>query len=149
SLKVFIRTGFREAAEPLNMTAFNLALSVNKKQAIKGEYPNLEIDWTRFKVSQGDLPGPEQATVNWTDNGLHITWEDNTGTNQAYGSDNLSILIYVHNKDSWVPFLNEATRDAGECAVPAQGSWMGREVEVYLSFISFGGELVSDSIHLH
>ncbi|PPL02985.1 DUF6266 family protein [Parapedobacter indicus] len=149
SLKIFIRTGFRQAAEPLNMTAFNLALSINKKQAIKGEYPNLEIDWTKFMVSRGPLPGLEEATATWTDTGLHICWQDNTGTDQAYGTDNLSILVYVHERDIWIPFLNETTRDAGECSLPAPEKWKGTEVEVFLSFISFGSELVSDSTHVH
>jgi len=148
-LKVFIRTGFRQAAEPLNMTAFNLALSINKKQALKGEYPNLEIDWNKFAVSQGTLPGVEQATASWTDTGLHISWQDNTGVGEAYNTDHLSILIYAPDKDIWVPFLNEAARNAGECSLPATEKWMGAKVEVFLSFISFGGELVSDGTHVH
>jgi len=147
-LKVFIRTSFRQVADPLNMTAFNLALSINKKQALKGEYPNLEIDWTKFVVSQGTLPGLEHATASWTDGGLHIRWDDNTGTKDAYGTDMLSILIYVPNRNVWVPFLNQETRGTGECTLPAHENWLGTNVEVFLSFMSFGSELVSDSTYV-
>ncbi|SEL54212.1 DUF6266 family protein [Parapedobacter koreensis] len=148
-LTVFIRTSFRNVADPLNMSAFNLALSLNKKQALKGEYPNLEIDWSKFRTSQGDLPGAEAVNARWTDSGLHVSWCDNTGAEKAYGTDRLSILVYSHALGIWQNFLNETTRDAQECILPAKENWIGTDIEVFLTFMSFGSELVSDSVHIH
>ncbi len=148
-LKVFIRVGFRNAVESLDMTAFNLALSLNKKQAIKGEYPNLEIDWGKFQISQGELPGLEDVTANWGDAGLTLSWSDNAGAAKAYGTDSLSIVVYSHQTDQWYNFLNNTSRDAQGCDLPANEKWIGTDVEVFLSMVSFGGELVSDSMHIH
>ncbi|SFC58396.1 hypothetical protein SAMN05421747_11566 [Parapedobacter composti] len=148
-LKVFIRTSFRNVAEPLNMSAFNLALSLNKKQAIKGEYPHLEIDWSQFRTSQGNLPGADAVNAEWTDSGLHVSWHDNSGAEGAYDSDRLSILIYSHALGVWQNFLEETTRNAGACILPASANWIGTEVEVFLTFMSFGSERVSNSTHVH
>lgn len=148
-LKVFIRAGFRDAVQSLDMTAFNLALSLNKKQAIKGEYPNLEIDWSKFRISQGELPGLEDVTATWGDTGLFLSWSDNTGSAKAYGTDSLSVVVYSHKNEQWYNFLNNSPRNAQKCNLRAQEKWMGTEVEVFLSMVSFGGELVSDSMHIH
>ena len=148
-LKLVIRTGFRNAAESLNMSAFNLALSLNKKNALKGEYPNIEMDWSKFCISQGKLPGAEAVTAEWTDAGLYVSWHNNTGHEKAYGADQLSILVYSHALGFWEHFLNETTRDASECILPADEDWIGSQVQVFLFFMSFGSELVSDSSHIH
>lgn len=148
-LKVFIRAGFRNAVESLDMTAFNLALSLNKKQAIKGEHPNLEIEWSKFRISQGELPGLEDVTAAWGDNGLKLSWRDGTGAANAYGTDSLSVVVYSHQTELWYNFLNHTSRNAQQCDLPAHEKWIGSEVEVFLSLVSFGGGLVSDSMHIH
>ncbi len=148
-LTVFIRTGFHHAAEPLNMSAFNLALSINKKQALKGAYPHLEIDWSKFVVSQGPLPGLKRVTADWTDTGLRVAWENNSGTDRAYDIDQLTLLAYSQKLARWFFFLNESTRGATECLLSAEADWIGTEVDLFGSFMSFGGQLVSDSVHVH
>ncbi|MGK6350405.1 DUF6266 family protein [Parapedobacter sp. DT-150] len=148
-LKVFIRIGFRDAAASLNMSAFNLALSLNKKNALKGEYPNLEIDWTKLQVSQGELPGPKELTAVWTAAGLRIMWHNNAGQSHAHVGDLLSFVIYSVSLDQWFPFFNESTRDAGECTIEADEDWAGTEVHAFCTFMSFGGEVVSDSAYFH
>ncbi|PIH03971.1 hypothetical protein CS542_01900 [Pedobacter sp. IW39] len=42
---LFLRTGFKHIAEERNITANNAAKSVNLLHAIKGEFPNQEINW--------------------------------------------------------------------------------------------------------
>lgn len=148
-LRMVIRTGFRGAAESLNMTAFNFALSLNKKNALRGEYPNIEMDWAKFSISQGELPGAEAAAATWNDTGLHISWQNNVGQGNAYGTDQLAVLVYSHAKNVWINFLNQTTRDTCACTLPPNEHWKGTEVEVYLFFVSFGSEWVSDSSHIH
>src|SRR5690606_21573535 len=93
-LKLFIRMGFRYAAEPLNMTAFNLALSINKKNAIKGQYPDQEIDWGKLQISQGDRTSVHNLTAEWTDDGLRINWEKKADYGNGHSADLLSIATY-------------------------------------------------------
>lgn len=148
-LKIFIRAGFRDAVESLDMTAFNLALSVNKKQAIKGEYPDQEIDWDNFQISQGKLPGLADVTAKWENTGLILSWSDNSGARMAYRTDSLSVAVYSHKTDRWYDFLNHAPRDGQTCVLTAHEKWLGTEVEVFVSIMSFGNSQVSDSMHIH
>ena len=148
-LKLFIRMGFRYAAEPLNMGAFNLALSLNKKNAIKGEYPNLEIDWDKLQISQGDRAGAKELTAEWTDAGLRVTWATTTGNAQGHAGDLLSIAVYSPAEDYWWPFFNAATRDAGECVLSHDEDWRFFEAHVVALFASYTGDAVSGSSHVH
>lgn len=148
-IKSFIRVSFHKAAEPLNMSAFNLALSINKKQALTGQYPDLKIDWTKFLVSQGNLPGVEGARAEWAHNGLRVTWQDNSGTGGAYRTDRLSVLIYSPELDQWFFPLEGTTRDAVEFSIAAKDYWIHREIQVFLCFMAFGNERISESQHIH
>lgn len=148
-LKIIVRMTFRQAAEPLNMNAFNLALSINKKQALCGEYPNLTIDWNKFIVSNGPLPGLTRLTANWDDFGLHATWGDNSNETGADDADRVTFVVYSHKFDQWFFFPNEATRDATTYTLSIDDDWQGTDVELFGFFMSFGGETVSDSYHIH
>ena len=50
----FIRIGYPKQPKQ-RMTAFNLAISENYRYIIKGEYPNLEIDYSKVTLSKGRL----------------------------------------------------------------------------------------------
>lgn len=52
----FIRIGYPKQPKQ-RMTAFNLAISENYRYIIKGEYPNLEIDYSKVTLSKGRLDG--------------------------------------------------------------------------------------------
>lgn len=148
-LTLFIRMGFRYAAEPLNMSAFNLALSLNKKNAIKGEYPDLEINWDKLQISQGDRAGVKDLSAEWTEDGLRITWATSTGNAPGHAGDLLSIAVYSPAEDFWLHFFNEAIREAGECVLSYDDGWMFIEAHVVAMFVSYTGDAVSDSSHVH
>lgn len=147
-LKLFIRMGFRYAAEPLNMTAFNLALSINKKNAIKGQYPDQEIDWGKLQISQGDRTGVHNLTAEWTDDGLRINWEKKADYGNGHSADLLSIATYSPSEDLWEAFFNHATRETGECMLSFDQDVMFNEVHIWAMFVSFTGDQVSDSSYL-
>ncbi len=148
-LKLFLRMGFRYAAAPLNMSAFNLALSVNKKQAIKGQYPDLEIDWDNLRISQGNLAGLRNFAAEWTESGLRITWATNIDNAPGHPGDLLSIALYSPTDGYWSAFFNEATRGAGECMLSGDEAWRFFEAHVVAMFVSYTGDAVSDSAHVH
>ncbi len=148
-LKLFIRMGFRYAAEPLNMTAFNLALSVNKKNAIKGQYPDQEIDWAKLKISQGNRTGVNNLTAERTDDGLRVTWAKELDNNPGHLGDLLSLATYSPSENLWLAFFNHATRESGECVLSFDEDWASNEVHILAMFVSFTGDAVSDSSHVH
>src|SRR5690606_12353830 len=74
----FIRVGFKNAAEERQMSAFNLAMSYNKKEAIVGLYPELQLDYSRITASMGGVRGMEGGSARWADDGLALEWIDNS-----------------------------------------------------------------------
>ncbi|SRR5690606_16371929 len=148
-LKLLIRMGFRDAAAPLNMSAFNLALSRNKKHAIKGQYPHLEIDWDSLRISEGDRAAVRNLTAEWVADGLRLTWATSIGSAPGHAADLLSFAVYSPAEDFWRPFFNEATRGAGECVLSHDENWLSSGAHVFAMFVSFTGDAVSDSSHIH
>jgi hypothetical protein len=63
----FVRIGFGVDAAPTTKTANNLAKSYQLLHGIKGEYPNLEIDYPKVRVTSGTL---EFRTQPWYWKGL-------------------------------------------------------------------------------
>ncbi len=148
-LKIIIRRTFRLIAEPAGMSAFNMALSINKKQAITGEYPNLTIDWSKFTISKGPLPGLMSVNTNWVDEGLNVIWNNNSSEPSADSADRVTFVVYSHKLDWWFFFPNEATRDATTHTLHMDDDCRSTDVELFGFFMSFGGETVSDSHHVH
>jgi len=148
-LKIIIRQSFRQAAESMNMSAFNLALSVNKKMAIAGAYPELTIDWSKFAVSKGPLPGLTNVATVWAGSGLTVTWDNNSKESGAHDSDQVTFALYSQKFDCWTFFPNETTRRSAQCTLSVDEDWVGTEVELFGFFMSFGGETVSDSRYVH
>src|SRR5690606_42136564 len=71
----FIRVGFSLTPETKRMSEFNAAMSYNKKHAIRGEFTELEIDFSKFMFAQGELEFPENLRFNQKDGTLEITWD--------------------------------------------------------------------------
>src|SRR6476661_3299475 len=95
-LKQFIpvvRIGFKD--DTIIPTAFNSALSFNKKNAIAGEYPNLYLDYAAVKLSQGPLYIPEAIQIAEDDAGLHFSWDNEIGLN---GERDDQLLVITWNE---------------------------------------------------
>jgi len=146
-LKLLIRKGFGAAAEPLNMSAFNLALSYNKKNAVTGAYPDLTVDWDRLRISQGDLAGITDMQAAWTADGLSVRWSDAPAGVPAHPQDQLWVVVYLPQKHVWWPFFNVAARQTGACRLPISGNGSPTDAHVLAFFVAYTGDAVSDSVH--
>lgn len=74
----FVRTGFSLEPATTRMSEFNLAMSYNIKNAIKGEFPDAEINFEKFMFAQGDLESPKGLTFQRKGDFLEITWDPKT-----------------------------------------------------------------------
>jgi hypothetical protein len=65
------------------------------KQAIKGEFPEQQINWDKILVADGELVKPENVTITVAENSVHFTWDkDQTGL----GSPKDRAIILLYNK---------------------------------------------------
>ena len=94
-VKKFLKVGFKQIAADQEISANNAAKSVNLKNAIKGEFPEQEINWDTVLVADGTLVKPENVTIKVEGNTVHFTWdEDKTGL----GSPKDRAMILLYNK---------------------------------------------------
>jgi hypothetical protein len=94
-VKEFLRVGFKQIADDQNISANNAAKSVNMKQAIKGEFPEQEINWDKILVADGELVKPENVTIKVAENAVHFTWDKDQA---GLGSPKDRAIILLYNK---------------------------------------------------
>ena len=130
------------------MSAFNLAMSYNKKHAVSGTYPSQQLDYPNAVVSTGPVAPMASGTVRWTEDGLQLTWVDNSAEERAAHSDHLIVLM-VFTGEPHTEFLsNGAYRDQCSQFIPLNPSLVGKPVHVYTAFSSYDGNAVSPSSYI-
>ncbi|MBO4778358.1 MAG: hypothetical protein J5588_07690 [Bacteroidales bacterium] len=142
----YIRIGFRPYA--VKQTGFNAAMAYNIKNAIVGEYPNFELDYSKALVSRGTLTPVEGANANVTSSGVTFFWRDNSGTGNALLTDMAMPLLFNKDKEEAVFSTAGGKRFEEETTLTVPADWTGSKVEAYLGFISADGKSVATSIYL-
>ncbi|WP_069133550.1 DUF6266 family protein [Rhodohalobacter halophilus] len=145
--KAAISIGFKYGAG--NMAPANRAMSYNIKNAIGGEYPDLEIQFENLRFSRGDLIGLYQPEAVSDEPGkLLLSWTDNTSDGSALPDDNLVVVCYSPDRDAVYQFLEAAAREDESVEIILPEPWQGEVAETYAFFISSDGKEVSDTTYL-
>lgn len=143
TLVAVIRIGFKNVTG--GMTAFNGALSYNIKNAITGLFPDFTVNYTKVRLSNGNLEGALNPVVaSLLANTVLFTWDDNSGDGDALAED--QAILVVHN-----PLLGKSvsdmsvTRTDGTKAVIVPEAWSAADVQCYMFFKGADGQLsISD-----
>jgi hypothetical protein len=130
------------------VTGYNKAFSYNVKNAIRGTYPDLAIDYSMALLSRGDLPNVKSPAVEVLSEGrLHFGWTDNTGTGLTRKDDKAFVAIYCEKLNDWEYGMQLGDRSSGTCLFNAS-RFNGHLVQAWLGFLSAGGTDVSDSLYI-
>lgn len=144
----FINTGFQLAADGTTSNPHNLATSYNKKHALKGEYPNISVDYSKVMVSKGELPQASNLSMEREDNKLRISWDPQHQDKGDYADDIVMILVLHPGTKQAICMLNAGQRGLGSCFVELERNKSAAQTEVYICFRSSDGTGISDSIYL-
>ncbi|EDM36640.1 hypothetical protein PBAL39_25270 [Pedobacter sp. BAL39] len=147
SVQSFIDVGFGLEAMGTNKNAFNLATSAVKKNAVKGEYPNLSIDYSKVLLSRGTVPAPEGVSISKTDQGVLIKWEEAPPGPLRRGQDGVMVLVYFPEQNFSLATFHAGKRKDGSCCFEVPKSYLHKHMEVYISFRQSDGKAVSDSVY--
>jgi hypothetical protein len=141
----FINSSFELEARGTVKNPHNLATSYNKKLALKGEYPNISVDYSKVVLSYGDLPVSKNLKINSAEKGVQISWEANEG----FGNDIVMIMLYHPLRKEATYTLNACRRDAEQHFMRIWNHSMQNDpVEAYICFKSADGKQISNSIYL-
>lgn len=147
SLTAFLRIGFRGAAH--KMSAFNAAMAYNVKHAVKGTYPNYEIDYPNALLAQGPLAGAlNPSVVSVIAGKVDFTWDDNSDQPNAMADDQAFLVVYDPVSRHSFPIIGGATRQAKADSVTLPDYLISKEVQCYLGFTNANASEVSDSAYV-
>lgn len=147
SINPYLKYGYKNFTT--KQTAINAAMSyMMHNECIAGEYPNYAIDYSKVKVSLGQLKKAENPTVTLTSGNASFRWTDNSGNGNAESTDLAMALLYNKEKKEAEYDIGNATRDDGEMTFRYPNDWQGDSIEVYMSLMSENGQLVSESEYM-
>ena len=137
----FLRVGFK--TEHATMSPFNAAMSYNFKNALTGAYPDYDIDYTKTRVSQGNLPGALNPAASLISAGkIKFTWDVNRN---AMADDRVLLVVYNLAQQQVSTIEGGNTRMQGSQTITLPTDFSGDEVHCYMAFQNAGQSVVSDS----
>lgn len=131
-MKAFLRAGFTEQA--VQKTAFNAAMSYNYHHAVRGTYPDFEIDYSRVLVSQGSLAGAMNPQVSAAAGRINYTWQNNADNMEVMDTDKTLLMIYNPARKTTVSVVGGNTRDSGSQSIVLPTLFAGDELHCYIAF---------------
>ncbi len=143
----FINTGFRPGAVAADDNPFNQAIKYNKKNIVKGNYPNLEIAYDQLIVSKGTLKAAENWKVIQTEVGLQFEWDTHPEMAWPEATDQVMMLAYFPALDRVVYSLYGNSRLSGSAVLDISPGLQMEYMETYLSFVAANRKQVADSIY--
>ena len=141
----FTNVSFELEAKGTIRNAHNLATSYIKKHAVKGEYPNLSMDYAKVILSKGDLPGANDLKMEKGENGVLRSW-DSDGRGRY--NDIVMILLCHPLRKQATPVINACRRDAGRYFVDLHPDLVEEPLEAYICFRAADGKAISDSAYI-
>ena len=146
SMLPFIHEGYKNHAK--NMTEYNAAQSYLLNNAVRGEYPDIALNYEMVLVSRGKLQKALGARAESDSGSIKITWEDNSDMPGASADDIAMAVVYdTEAKEAFYTTRGEGRRRGNPREViniPARAA--GHSLMTYLSFVSKDGRIVSDSV---
>ncbi|WP_316794550.1 DUF6266 family protein [Pedobacter frigoris] len=156
-IQQFIQMGFGLEAAKRNVYPHNAAVGYNKKYALQGEFPEIEIDYEKVLLSKGTLIGLTDVSVRIVGNeedgvSLWFDWvvspEDR---DWPRCNDQVMLMAYFPEEvDDYPACYNiaGAKRQAGQDVLVLPLYIEGKPMEVYIAVITEMRSDVSDSQYL-
>lgn len=142
----YINVGFANDAE--QKTEISAAFSKNYHQAVVGVYPALLADYSKLVLSVGSLPMVNDIRIELQDQEtLTLSWENHEVKNTAF-DDQLMLIVYSRELDRTFGFTGGVNRSCKHCLVKIEESFVGKELDVYLSMTSFNRKAIANSVYL-
>ncbi len=143
-MKAILNLGFNDKVKK-NSTGYNQGMRSFMKNAIIGDYPDLEIDYSKIEVSRGDLMKLIGITVAETTPGtLSVTWTDIGESDHGYGDDKLYLLVYNKTEDIFATYMG-AEREDGAMDIVMPPAFSGNEFHLYAFVMHREGKRASSS----
>ncbi|MCL2413318.1 MAG: DUF6266 family protein [Bacteroidales bacterium] len=145
-LNVILRIGWKLFAK--SQSPFNACTAYTLANAVKGTFPNFEIDYSKVLISCGSLAGATNGTASVANGDLVLSWDNNSGINSAEPTDTTLVAVINTAKSETIAQTTGVERSKETQTIKIPANWLGDDVEVYLGFVSEDGKEVANSVHI-
>ena len=129
------------------MTSLNKAFSENKN-AVRGDYPAVAVDFPKIILSKGKLPLGEPPTLTSPEAGkLLLTWKTGDGINRLLTAGTAFIAAYCEELNRWI-FGQYLIEDNVNSFMLDVVPFKGKSVQTYIGFISESSQRFSESRYM-
>jgi SAM-dependent methyltransferase len=148
SMTDYVRIGFEEAAQGKPISPNNAAKSYQLLHAVHGEYPNISINYSAARLTQGTIELPLNPIATAEGNGVRFNWSYNTSLNWSDRGARVMLLVYAEETGKSYYLFSGArmTEETDFLELPAEVK--GMQLQVYMSFIADDRRSLSNSIYL-
>ncbi|HMI04491.1 MAG TPA: DUF6266 family protein [Pedobacter sp.] len=130
-------------------TPLNAAIGYHMKEAVKGEAPDFEIEFSKAIFSVGELLlSLIKELVALGDAMLRISWDNIAESVYNSGSDRAIFILYNPDKQLFVSFVYCALRAHRQVLLQLPEGFAGDAVHCYMFFTNEKGDKVSTSQYL-
>lgn len=147
NVKPFILYGFAQHIEGTDLSQSNVAVSYNKLNALKGTYPDIQMDYPKASLSEGPLLQADALEVAVVPEGLKFNWYVDPNLQWPDFTDQVMMMAYFPALNKTVYQLFGAERSAGTATLKVNAVLLNEHVETYVAFISADRKQVSDSVY--
>ncbi|ALL04021.1 hypothetical protein AQ505_00050 [Pedobacter sp. PACM 27299] len=144
----YLDLGFAIAVKGTDRNAHNLATAYHKKHALKGEYPNIEVDYEQVIISQGTLAVIQGVKFSKAATGLNFTWDTSQKTENGEYDDLVMIMVCYTATQKADSYLNAAKRCDGVHFIEMHPEDLAKPMAIYMSLRAADGKRISDSKYL-
>ena len=145
-LNDFVKASFASEGKSKGITAYNAAMSELINNAIVGESPYQELDFSKALISKGKLVPPVNPVSKYFDNRILFTW-DVLDFSWPAANERTMLLAYAPELGEVIYDVAGAKRSTGTDFLEANLSWRNQKIETYIAFRSDTGDMVSNSVY--
>ena len=147
-LNLLIQIGF--ATRKKGKTAIGKAMSHHLRNALKGEYPNMEIDPAKAKISEGTLAPVMLEQVERTGDFISVKWllPDGFFPDQCNWDDELILCAYDVEAGNAAINEQQVIRKDARMTLELPSVLRGKQVHLYLMLHDRDKRMVSNSKYL-
>ena len=142
-----LKAGYSIAALNSTKNYYNLALSHNKRFALKGDYPNIEIDYPNAMFSEGELLPAINPVAELVPEGIKFSWDQADGSVNSRNFDQVMVLAYgtISKRVRYIRYGVE--RQKGLVVLHIIDNLINEPMETYISFINDERTAVANSMY--
>ena len=146
AINFILKFSFKQVAGD-TMSSYNYACQYALKNAIAGEAPDFELDYSKVLISDGQLSRETTAGAELVDGKVNFHWGDNTGSGNCSATDKAILLVYNVDQSEVSYSIGAVTRGmkAGSLALPY--NVVGDTLLFYMFFQSAADEILVSSSH--